>query len=381
ITPQIQLSAVESDQVVEQWRLMVSPVWSPEVTGLAPVFAERSQQLEPVWRPWPGEQATVAFSRPEAARGDTTTIHRVNQLTSLGARLRTSELDLDFESSLAGDFGIKLPRGAEVTAVQLNNSAIPVRRDGDSVVIPARPGRQQVKVAWKLPARLQAVSSTDEVSLPTESANVTTVLGPPADRWVLWAEGPTRGPAVRFWAILVVAVLVGLALGQIPNSPLGRVEWVLLAIGLTQVHMAAAVLVVGWLIALAWRGRMDVESINAAAFNALQCVQVLLTLAALTVLLVVVREGLLGDPVMFIVGNGSSPSHLEWLAPRSGPTLPRPLIVSVSVWWYRLLMLLWALWLASALVRWLRTGWQHFTRGAAWRHGRRHQPSSPEGHA
>ena len=30
-------------------------------------------------------------------------------------------------------------------------------------------------------------------------------------------------------------------------------------------------------------------------------------------------------------------------------------------------MLFWALWLASALLRWLATGWSHFTYGGAWR--------------
>jgi len=34
---------------------------------------------------------------------------------------------------------------------------------------------------------------------------------------------------------------------------------------------------------------------------------------------------------------------------------------------YRLAMLAWAPWLAQALLRWLRPGWQCFTSGELWR--------------
>jgi hypothetical protein len=30
-------------------------------------------------------------------------------------------------------------------------------------------------------------------------------------------------------------------------------------------------------------------------------------------------------------------------------------------------MLLWGLWLANAVIRWLAAGWRQFTAGAAWR--------------
>ena len=85
--------------------------------------------------------------------------------------------------------------------------------------------------------------------------------------------------------------------------------------------------------------------------------------AALGILLVVVHAGLLGDPEMFISGNGSSTTALRWFQARSGPLLPQPGCVSISIWWYRLAMLAWALWLAAALLRWLRWGWQNFASG------------------
>lgn len=48
---------------------------------------------------------------------------------------------------------------------------------------------------------------------------------------------------------------------------------------------------------------------------------------------------------------------------RSGDVLPKPGCLFVSTWWYRLLMLVWALWLAVAPIRWLRWGWEQFGKG------------------
>jgi len=85
-------------------------------------------------------------------------------------------------------------------------------------------------------------------------ANLQTVVNVPDDRWVLWAYGPQRGPAVRFWGILVCSLLAALALGRLAHSPLHTIQWMLLVIGLTQVELVFALIVVGWLFFIVWRG-------------------------------------------------------------------------------------------------------------------------------
>jgi hypothetical protein len=42
-------------------------------------------------------------------------------------------------------------------------------------------------------------------------------------------------------------------------------------------------------------------------------------------------------------------------------------VLSVSIWFYRAAMLLWSLWIAQALVGWLRWGWTAFNEGDLWR--------------
>ena len=168
-------------------------------------------------------------------------------------------------------------------------------------------------------------------------------------------------------------------MGSLSLSPLRRIEWVLLALGLTQVHVAAGMFVVGWLFLLAWRGKRGPEQMGFFRFNLLQLWLALLTLIVLGIFVVVVGEGLLGNPEMLIVGNGSSRTYLNWFQPLTGSALPAPYIVSISVWFYRLLMLFWALWLATALLRWLKNGWTAFSNGGCWkRWKRRREPPLAE---
>lgn len=372
-TPSIRLIAQNNDQWVERWQLVASPVWDVSLAGLAPVFESDQQLLIPTWRPWPGEEVTLSFEQPQAVSGDTVTVQRVEHEISLGDRQRNNKLKLELECSLGSDFAIEFSPEAEITSLTLDGRELPVRREGDKLLVPTHFGKQVVEVAWRTAAPLEIVAKADEIVLPVEAANINTVMHVPDNRWVLWAEGPQRGPAVRFWVVLAVAVLVAIALGSTALSPLWRIEWVLLAIGLTQVNVAAAIIVVVWLYLLAWRGGLNPELMPHPWFNLLQVGLVFLTLAALGILVFVASRGLLGQPEMFIIGNDSTRTRLQWFEPRSGLNLPEPFVVSISVWFYRYLMLAWALWLTTALLRWLTRGWKQFTHGGAWKQ----KPTNP----
>jgi hypothetical protein len=376
ITPTIRLSAQNNDQWVERWQLVASPVWDVALAGMAPVFDSQQPRLIPTWQPWPGEEVTLAFTRPLAVSGDTVTVQSVYHEIALGDRQRAVKLKLDLECSVGSDFPIALDNDAEITSLTLDGKALPVRRERTSLIVPAHPGKQSVEAAWRTFEATNMVAEAGEIALPVDGANITTVMTVPESRWVLWAQGPQRGPAVRFWAVLTVAVLAALALGSAALSPLRRVEWVLLGIGLTQVNLVAAMVVIGWLFLLAWRGRQNPDLMPRSLFNPLQVGLVLLTLASLGVLIVVASKGLLGQPEMFIVGNHSTRTSLQWFQPRAGKNLPEPYVVSISVWFYRYAMLAWALWLAVALLRWLAWGWKQFTHGGGWKASDEEAPPS-----
>ena len=91
-----------------------------------------------------------------------------------------------------------------------------------------------------------------------------------------------------------------------------------------------------------------------------------LTLLALSTLLFAVQQGLLGTPDMQITGNQSSSYMLHWFSDRNNNTLPEAWMFTVPVTTYRVLMLLWSIWLAFAFIKWLRWGWTCYVHQGYW---------------
>jgi len=162
-------------------------------------------------------------------------------------------------------------------------------------------------------------------------------------------------------------LLVAVGLARVPLTPLTTMQWLLLAIGLSQVAVALAAVVVLWLFALGLRERYGAGLTSGVRFNLTQIGLVLLTLAALAVLIVAIRHGLLGDPDMHVAGNGSTAHLLRWYADHIASEPPTATVISAPILVYRLLMLAWALWLALAILHWLRWGWRCFCADGLWR--------------
>ena len=89
-----------------------------------------------------------------------------------------------------------------------------------------------------------------------------------------------------------------------------------------------------------------------------------------------IPNGLLGQPDMGVVGNGSDAHRLQWFADQSESALPQASAFSLPLWAYRSAMLIWALWLANALLGWLRWAGQCFATGGMWRRLRKPKPSA-----
>jgi hypothetical protein len=365
--PQIAFVTRPDDAWVERWSLIASPVWNVTISGQVPTFEASNRGLVPVWKPWPGESVSLQISRPEAVAGATVTVGRASHEITLGKRQRSSSLALSLRCSLGEDFLVEIPSGAEATSLTRNGTSIPVLKDGNQVIVPLKPGEQEVSLQWKSDLPLEFLARTESVRLPVECSNINTLVHVPDNRWVLWTQGPLRGPAVRFWGVLLGSLITAWVLGRFAHSPLRPREWMLLSLGLTQIPLPLALVVVGWLFFLSWRGRPSFLWLPSWTHNLLQLFLVALTIGVLGIFIAIVAEGLLGNPEMFIRGNDSTRTVLRWYEARSDGTLPQAGCFSISIWWYRLLMLLWALWLAVALIRWLLWGWRQFSMGGCFR--------------
>ena len=363
----IKLRAPGAVSWVEVWLVAISPIWHAEAQGI-PLINRPDQpgarMLE--WRPWPGETVSLAVSRPEGLPGQTLTIDQSSLAFSPGLRATDATLDFTLRSSRGGQHMITLPDDVELQSVKINQAVLPIRQEGRVVTLPVVPGMQQIALSWRQGDGIRVLFRTSEVRLGAAIVNARTAIAMPADRWTLFLGGPRLGPAVLFWGLLTVSGLASLALGRVRLTPLRGRDWFLLSMGLTQAPLWIAIAIAGWLFALGWRRQKGAAASN-LGFNLFQVLIVAATAAALSGLFWSITDGLLGLPEMQISGNGSSARDLRWYLDRAGDTLPRAWVVSLPLYFYRLAMLAWALWLAQALLRWVKWGWICFTEGGLWR--------------
>ncbi len=352
----------------EVWRADVSPVWHATLTGIPLVHTARVGGVAiPEWRPWPGEKAQIELVRPQGVPGQTLTIDESTLDVRPGVRATDATLTLDVRSSRGTEHTFTLPPDAQLESLSINAAQQPIRQDGRRVTVPLVPGAQKIVLTWRETPGIQAWFATPAVDVAAPSVNATTTIEVPGGRWVLWVGGPRVGPAVLFWGLLIVLLAVSIVLGQSSWTPMKGWQWFLLSIGLSQVSVVAGAVFVGWLFVLGWRAREHGENLPPAIFDLRQLTIAVWTVVALVILGVSLYQGLLGAPEMQLAGNGSTADSLHWFTDRSAATLPEAHVLSVPLMVYRAAMLGWALWIALALLGWLKWGWSAFSAGGAWR--------------
>ncbi|MEI8573474.1 hypothetical protein U737_01350 [Methylomonas sp. LW13] len=365
-TEQLTLQAADTPQWTEVWRADVSPIWHLQADGIAVVHHQDGQgQWLPEWRPWPGEKVNLTIGRPQAVVGSTLTIDRSELAVKPGQRSETVELILSIRSSKGGQHPVKLPEQAELQSVTIDGVSQPIRQQGATVSLPIHPGTQQIVLNWQTTKEPGVLLRTPLVDLGVASVNSRIQVLMPQQRWLLWTFGPKFGPAVLIWGLLIVLALLAFGFGKLSITPLQHWQWFLLLIGLSQLHIAAAFLVVGWLFALGFRAHHAPQ--RPRWFNLAQIGLAGLTLLSLLLIAIAVEQGLLGEPDMQIAGNQSSATLLNWYQDRNGPQLAVATVVSLPLLAYRILMLAWSLWMAAALLNWLRWGWNCFIGGGLWK--------------
>ncbi|MDB5970251.1 MAG: hypothetical protein JWQ90_2701 [Hydrocarboniphaga sp.] len=368
IVDRLQLTAASRDDLFETWRFDISSLWHAQFSGLPAIGVTENEGWLPVYRPWPGESLNVEVGRPAGVPGQTLTLDHASLSVAAGQRVTDLALTLQLRASQGGSHRLSLPEGWSLQSLSIDGRPQSARLDAGQrdVVLALHPGAQSVDLKLRGDQGLRALLRTPALNLGLAGVNADLAIELPADRWVLYAGGPRLGPAVLFWGVLGVLIAVAFALGRVPLTPLRGWQWALLMIGLSQIPVWAAAVVAGWLIAIGARGRYG-GSLTGTRFNAMQVLLALWTALALSLLFSAVAAGLLGSPDMQISGNGSMGNSLHWYQDRYEPALPRAWVLSVSIWVYRVLMLLWALWLANALLGWLRWGWDRYSDGGLWK--------------
>jgi hypothetical protein len=251
--------------------------------------------------------------------------------------------------------------------VKINQQSIPLRQEGQKVVLPLVPGSQQAEIVFRQATGIQNYTQTPVVDLGMDSVNSHLYLNTPRERWILAVGGSGIGAAVFFWGVLAVMIVLALALGRTNITPLKTRHWLLLCLVLTQIPISYALCVIGWFFALGVRAQLKAEDFRPWKFNFIQLGLLGLSFFALVGLVWAIEKGLLGQPRMFISGNGSHGNFLHWYQDRIGAQLPQSWVISIPLYYYRIFMLAWALWLATAMLRWLPWAWRCFSAQLLWK--------------
>ena len=364
----------------EVWRVRVSPMWRAQFAGVPESVPQERDAADDshefVFHPLPGESLQIAITRPAPVTGSTQAIESVQLQSTVGQRASEYTLDLHLRASQGGERVLGLPQDAELLAVTRSGESLNLRLESGKLSLPVQPGDQTYEVRFRDVSSIGLNNRTPAVTLGLPAANIDLGLSLPENRWVLLTYGPKSGPAVLYWGELLVLLLVAYGLAKLGWTPLRLRDWLLLGIGFSTFSWIAPAIVVAWLFALAWRERHGAVLAGKFRFDGMQIALVGLSIAAAMALITAVPYGLLGQPDMHIVNPAGGDGGLRWFADQSSDALPKAGVVSVPMWLYRAAMLLWALWLANAVLGWLRWGLRAWIKGGYWRRLRQAKPSA-----
>lgn len=365
IAESLSLQAAPLERLSERWEVQVGPYWSAQFSGVPELNVEAGDTVRR-FQPLPGESLTLAIRRPEALRGDTVAIDRAQAVWSLGQRSRDLQLEFNARATRGGQHVIRLPAEAELISVSLRGEEQNLRLLEGALSLPLLPGENPVSLRLRIEGEPGWVQSSATLDLGAPSANLRTEVQPSGDRWVLGLRSEGVGPAVLYWPQLLAMAVLAWALARLRWTPLGWAQWTLLGLGFSTVSWWAALIVAGWLLALGLRRRFPPSAAQRWRHRLLQLGLAAATLVALLCLLAAIPYGLLGSPDMQIAGNGSSAQRLVAFLDRSSGGLPELAAFTAPMWLYKASILAWALWLANALLGWLRWGADCMATGGWW---------------
>lgn len=360
----LSLQASQGGQTSESWLLECGVVWHCEPTGL--VATSHQEQARSVWsyHPWPGETLTIEAHQPLPAPGSSLTVQKATLKLIPGVRMSRGELEMLVQTSRATIHQVKIPKGAKLESVEVNGTAQAVRSEEGSVGVALTPGLRRVRLTWQQKVGLTSWFRSPKVDAGAAGVNFRTVLDLPSRRWLLFAWGPSQGPAILMWGYLVLILAGSLILARLPFSPLKSYQWIILGLGLTQVPSFVALLVAGWFFAIGSRNRWP--RFGRYRHNLLHLGLLGYSFVFLIVLTVAVYQGLVSSPDMEVVGAGSYGHHLIWVSDRSEGSFAPVGALSLSIWVWRGFMLAWALWLSRSLIAWLKWAWMELQTGSFW---------------
>lgn len=346
------LLAAETNSWVEQWRVKISPIWHPTITGIPALYESNVQQWQSQWQPWPSQSVHIQLNRLPAMPGPTLTIDQVNLVTRASARGSEVSMQALLRSTLGGQHTLILPKEAILQSVRVNGVE-QVGQNNNEVVLSFGPGNNWIDLVWHTAQSVGLFTRTPLLDWGMPAYNINLGLDLPSDRFVLALGGAGYGPALLYWIWAMGAIVLALVLGKMKNTPLRVYQWLILLLGLSLLTPFLGLWVVVALVLLSLYDKF-IAFVSVRLRFVTQFFLGVLLLVALAILIYAMIQGLRDMPNMHLLPSalGSTlNADYVWLQDFGMKTWPRAWIISLPVWMYRGLMLLWSLWVVITLLR------------------------------
>jgi hypothetical protein len=348
----------------EVWSLNVDSVWSFATKGINPAV---NMDGETLFLPSSGQKLTIEVTRPKSVEGNIITIDRVDYTLTPGRSVMTATIGLSLRASEAGGHSINIPKSAEIKDLRVNREIYPIVTKNDTLNIPVFQGTTSIQFTADIKQEMSSIFKFPAFDLNAPAVNIYETAQISPKNWVLFTSGPVKGPAVLFWSQIPVWILLAFILSRAKNMPIAFWQWLVLLIGLSQTNLRYSIIIVTWFVVLALRDKFS-EKLKFKKL--IQLFIPVLTLIFVFALFKGVHNGLLGIWDMKITGNGSTSYAtgvtLKWFQDAISGALPQPLIISVPVWIYRTLMVLWSAWLAFSFVKWIKWAAKSYAKDGMW---------------
>jgi hypothetical protein len=379
---ELQLVAADNAFYLEEWRLMASPQWHIEMSGV-PLVAEPSvledtdDYFMHIYLPRPEEQLNVSISRPESVPGAVLSVDKINTRYTVGKRTTKANTSISYRATQGGQFRVNLDPSAVVKSVTFDGVESNLSNEDGVVTVSYLPGAHTVSIQWHVNQTLSTLYQTPAIQLEDGYSNLSQSVRIPRDRWVLYGRSEGVGPAFLYWGELLVFVVLAVLFSRSRYSPLQTWQWLVLGCAFGTFSWPAFTLVVGWLYFIGWKQHFT--GFDSRGKNILlQWFALLFSVVAIGVLIGVVAYGLLSYPDMGVAGSGSSAYLLNWYLDQGQQAMPVISVLSLHLWWYKLLILLWSIWVSFALLSWIKSLFQSFDADHWWPRFKRKKAAKTE---
>jgi len=350
----------------QEWLIDAKGNWHIDYKGLEPSSSQVvGNRLLLRFKPWVGEALDIKVSSTTPKIGSTLTIESSKLLINQSQSYRDLSLDLSINSAIASKYPITIDNLDELKSIKIGTREYFLKPKNGKLELPLRAGRQKITIKWREKHSCKVVYEFPTIDLHRPSTNSIVELKMNHSRWILFASGSLFSPAVLIWGVMLSILILALILSKTLGSPPTTLDWAILGLGISTISSWGLVPIIIWIILLKLKAYQD-DELRGTLRNFVQVGIIVFAILSLISIIASISIGLLSNPEMLIRGNGSSSYDLIWYRDFIDGLIFKPTLISLSLWYYKIIMLFWSLWVSFKLIAWIESGWKIFVLPPIW---------------